>query len=201
MSLLFKEITPFVVTEKELKRVFIENTLIVGDPRRGMGRPKLSVLGSDRVQIDLNVGCSILSAILSDFDGKNGKLDKSMAHLYFAKAQRAWVSQKLSGMAAFNWAAAGGNPIERMWKAAGKLLNIGITPRGLIRRIATAGATPMDIHAFAQMVKRGELLSVTRASHAETIAEDCAKAMGSRTLEVAYAEECERFRFETTDPK
>jgi hypothetical protein len=201
MSLLFKEVVPFAVVEKELKRVFVENVVIVGDMRRGLGRPKHSVLGSDRMQIDLNVGCTILAAILADYEAKNGKLDKSMAQLYFAKPQRQWASQKLSAMAAFNWAATGGNPIERMWKAAGKLLNIGVTSGGLVRRIASASATPLDIHAFGQMVQRGELMSATRATGALLIAEDCAKAMGSRTLEAAYAEECERFRFDTTDPK
>jgi hypothetical protein len=192
---LFKEVTPFVVMEKELKRLFVENTLIVGDMRRSVGRPKASVLGSDRKQIDLDVGVAILTAILAEYESRNGTLDISIAHLRHRRPRRTWVSQKLSVMGSFNWAATGGNPIERFWNATrGGLLNIGISPKGLVRRITAAGAAPMDVHAFCEMVKRGELTSAHRASHALSLGKDTALAMGKRTLEEAYAEECERYR-------
>jgi hypothetical protein len=191
---LFKQDTPFVVTEKELKIAFKEQVLITCDMRKGS--KKSSVLGTDRKQISLDVGETILSAMIANYDKRNGKLDKTL-NLYHEKGRRSWVSQKLSAMAHFKASATGGNPIETLWNASSDLIITGRSTKGLNIYCRTDTATKVELLCYHDIIRRRVIVADARASRALIIVKAGAEALGSRTLEQAYAEECEQYRILT----
>ncbi|MBN9039849.1 MAG: hypothetical protein J0H38_01060 [Rhizobiales bacterium] len=163
--------------------------------RRSIGRQKQSILGTVRKQLTLDVGVEIVTAMLDDFDKRNGKLEKPIAHLYFEKGRRAWVSQRLSQMASLKWSATGGNDVERLWNAVGDLVITGRTKTGLNIYHPSDSATGIEIGCFLGLVRGRSVSAAHRSSEAVQLLTDGAAAIGDRTLEVAYAEECERYRF------
>jgi hypothetical protein len=196
---LFREVnSPFIVTEKALATTFKEQSLIIGDMRRGAGRPKASILGSDRKQLSRDVGQVIIAAILADIEKRNGKLEKHLMHLYTAKGQRDWAGTKLSQMAQVNWAAKGGNDIETLWKALGDLIIIGRNQKGRNLYIASNGSTGIEVGSFLALVRGRTASQVHRGATLINVLEPGIVAMGDRTLETAYAEDCESYRFQTT---
>lgn len=195
----FREVnSPFVVTDKQLAATFKEQVLIVSDLRRALGRPKLSVLGSERKEVTIDTGQAIFAAILSDIEKRNGKLDKPLTHLYSAKGQRQWAGMKLSQMAAVSSGATGGNDIERLWKYLGDLIITGLDQKGRNRYIAAAGALPLEMTMYLNLVRGRSLKHADRGGRAVKILEPGIAAMGNRTLEAAYAEDCSTYRFHTT---
>jgi hypothetical protein len=196
---LFREVNPpFVVTEKAMAATFKEQVLIIGDMRRSPGRPKQSVIGADRKQLSRDLGQVIVAAILSDIEKRNGKLDKHLMHLYTTKGQRDWAGTKLSQMAQVNWAAKGGNDIETLWKALGELIITGLNKKGHNLYIARNGAGGLEVGMFLAMIRGRTAKHAHRGARAINILEPGIVAMGDRTLEAAYAEDCSNYRFRTT---
>jgi hypothetical protein len=193
---MFKQEMPFVVTEKEMKIAFREQVLLISDFRKGT--KKYSVLGPDRKQISLDVGAAIVSAMINDYDKRNGKLDKTL-NLYHEKGRRQWVSAKLSTMAHFKANATGGNPIEILWNATSDLIITGRSTKGLNIYARADIATRIEMLAFHDIIRRRVIISDARASRALVIVKAGAEALGARTLEQAYAEECERYRIDPDD--
>jgi hypothetical protein len=190
-----KQEMPFVVTEKDLTRTFKENVLITCDMRKG--QKKASVLGTDRKQMSLDVGEQIMAAMVADYDKHNGKLDKALATLYYAKGQRVWVSQKLSTMAHFKASATGGNAVERLWNATSDLIITGRSTKGLNIYCRADTATQVEFHAYLGIIRRRVIIADATGNRAITLVLAGAEAIGDRTLEQAYAEECERYRAES----
>jgi hypothetical protein len=191
---LFKQDAPFVVTEKEFKTAFREQVLLTSDFRKGRQKP--SLLGSDRKQISLDVGEAIIAALIDDYDKRNGKLDKSL-NLYHQKGRRGWASQKLSSMAHFKAAATGGNPVECLWNATSDLIITGRSTKGLNIYARADIATKVEMLAYHSIIRRRIIVADANASRALIILKAGAEALGTRTLEQAYAEECERYHIET----
>jgi hypothetical protein len=189
-----KQDLPFVVTEKDLKRGFKEQVLITCDMRKGI--KKASVLGTDRKQMSLDVGEQIIAAMIGDYDRRNGKLDKALSTLYYQKGQRQWVSTTLSGMAHFKSSATGGNPVERLWNATSDLIITGRNPKGLNIYCRSDTATQVEFHAYLGIIRRRVIIADSTGNRAITLVLAGAEAIGSRTLEQAYAEECERYRID-----
>lgn len=190
-----REPSPFVVTEKQLLITFREQVLLIADMRRGVGRPKHSIFGAERRQVDLDYGVTILGAIIDDIEKKNGKLEKELSHLYFAKTKRQWVGQKLSHMAHMKLTALGGNEIETLWKAIGDLITIGLNKSGQNIYITSDGATGVEMALFCNIIRARTAKQAHRGAAYIGVLEAGAKALGDRTLDVAYAQECERYRF------
>jgi hypothetical protein len=195
----FREVNePFLVTEKQLTATFKEQVLIIGDMRKTIGRPKQSVIGSERKQLTIDVGQTVIAAILSDIEKRNGKLDKHLTHLYTAKGQREWAGTKLSQMAAVHWGAKGGNDIETGWKFVGDLIKIGINEKGRNIYVSAAGSTDLEMGMFLSLVRGRGVKQSQRNATAISILKSLVRAMGNRTLEAAYAEDCSNYRFQTT---
>jgi hypothetical protein len=196
---MFREVNaPFIVTEKALTATFKEQVLIIGDMRKGAGRPKLSVLGSERRQLSRDLGQIIFAAVITDIEKRNGKLEKHLTHLYTAKGQRDWAGTKLSQMAQVNWSATGGNDIETLWKALGDLIIIGLNQKGQNIYIVSNGSGGLEVGMFLALIRGRTAKHAHRGSGLISILEPGIVAMGNRTLEAAYAEDCERYRFHTT---
>ena len=195
----FRETQPsFVVMEKELTATFKEQALIVGDMRKTIGRPKHSVLGVERRQLTIDVGQCILAAILTDIEKRNGKLDKKLMHLYTLDGQRRWAGTKLSQMASVHWGAKGGNDIETLWKFVGDLIKIGINEKSRNIYVAASGSTHLEMAMFLALMRGRTAKQTSRGATAITILEPGIVALGGRTLEAAYAEDCSNYRFQTT---
>lgn len=189
---------PFLVTAKQLTATFKEQVLIIGDMRKTTGRPKLSVIGAERKQLTIDLGHTVIAAILADIEKRNGKLDKSLMHLYTAKGQRTWAGTTLNQMASVNHGARGGNHIETLYKFVGDLIKIGLNEKGRNIYIAANGSTDLEM-AMSLALRRGRVAKETaRGAEAIAILEAGIAAMGKRTLEAAYAEDCSTYRFRTT---
>lgn len=192
---LFKQELPFVVVEKEFKARFREEVMLTCDFRKGKQKP--SILGPERRQMSIDVGATIAAAMVDDYEKRNGKLDKSL-NLYHDKGRRQWVSQKLSAMAHFNDAAIGGNPTECLWNATGDLIKTGRNTKGRNIYCRADTATQIEVLCAYDMTRRKVIIDDVRASRMLMILKAGAEAIGSRTLEQAYAEECENYRIKTT---
>lgn len=195
----FREVnTPFLVSDKELTATFKQQALIIGDLNKTIGRPKQSVLGSERQPLTIDLGQSIIAAILADIEQRNGKLDKHLMHLYTTNGQRKWAGAKLSQMAQVNWGAKGGNDIEALWKFVGDLIVIGLNPKSRNMYIVANSARPLEMGMFLNMIRGRTAKQTKRGAQAITIVEPGIVAMGTRSLEQAYADDCSTYRFQIT---
>jgi hypothetical protein len=198
MSAFREKNPPFIVAEKELRATFKQQILVIADLRKTPGRPKQSVLGTERKQVSIDDGQAIIAAIINDIELRNGKLDKPLMHLYTNDGQRKWAGAKLSQMAQVNWGANGGNDIETLWKFVGDLIINGINTSGRNRYITANSALPLEMGMFLGIIRGRTAKQTKRGAIAIKILEPGIKAMGTRTLEEAYAEDCSTYRFQTT---
>lgn len=195
----FREVNaPFVVTEKELAATFKQQVMIIADLNKTVGRPRQSVLGTERKPLTIDIGQEILAAILTDIETRNGKLDKHLMHLYTTKGQRQWAGTKLSQMAQINYGAKGGNDIEALWKLVGDLIVIGLNGKSRNMYIVSTSARPLEMSMFLNMIRGRTAKQTKRNAAAIAIVEPGIVAMGQRSLEEAYADDCSTYRFQTT---
>jgi hypothetical protein len=101
-------------------------------------------------------------------------------------------------MASVHWGAKGGNDIETLWKFVGDLITTGITERGRNIYAVASSATEIELRAFLSLLRGRASKQTSRSAAGLAILEPGIVAVGSRTLEAAYAEDCSNYRFQTT---
>jgi hypothetical protein len=140
---------------------------------------------------DMSVGAHVIYGSLSSID-----LAKTTP--YTAKGKRDWAGPKLSQWAAVNYGATGGNDIEALWNFVGDLIIIGYDKKGHNKYIVAGSSLPFEMEWFLNLKRGNAAKAASRAAIAMKILEPGIKAMGGRTLEAAYAEDCSTYRFQTT---
>lgn len=142
--------TSRIVEANEFRLAFRkEAATIASFHKRTRGRPPRHILGTEAIQLTVDVGVRIITAMIGRYEGEGRTLDKDLLDLRVPKGLRRYASSQLNNMAAVSFVA-GANVFETVWKSLGEL--IVIARRGQLNvYVAKASATAVELAAFMDL--------------------------------------------------
>jgi hypothetical protein len=113
-----------VKSRAEIRKRLEAEFLIVADVPLKQGRPKHSVIGTERKQIDILVGVQIFNALLEEY-AKHGIIpDPAMEMELTTAGKRIFVSSILSKMSRVKPVVVPESPIQSLYKSLGPLVRM-----------------------------------------------------------------------------
>lgn len=149
-----------IVDAKEIRSLLRENVLTVCDFSRSQGRPKHSVLGDRRAQMDAELCAEILTLVVQRVTEEGGVLESSLDALLTVGGRREFARRFLLQMAQMRRGVVSDVPEEAFLKSLGSVVKIGKSartaaqPKPLMRYIKTEGATLLDLTATWNVEKK-----------------------------------------------
>lgn len=187
------------VSKNQFRDRFHHEIVVVGDMRSPVGRPRKSVLGSERLQITQPVGMRIAKAMIEQMQAEGEVFDLTAQKLYDARDLADFVQSQLRQMAAIDKKASDNDPFA----AINKLFNVLMTVeyrrvargRPMAVRIVSASATPLEIRAALSLIwRRGQNEARNADAAVATITRALDMMAAGETLEEASARHFEDIR-------
>jgi hypothetical protein len=114
-----------VVHRADVRKRLREDLLVIGFTGPKLGRPKQTLLGEERTQLDILVGVRLIDAFLAD-TAANGKVVDPELDMYMMSTagKRLYAAQLLNGLSGFTPHIVPGAPIQTLYKSLGPLIRI-----------------------------------------------------------------------------
>lgn len=142
------------VSYVDFRNLFRDTVLTVADVGPCAGRPKKTVLGEERSQMDQIVAARIASALVADMEKKGSVFEPTAQRFYEVGKRSDWAAEQINAMSATHREAEDEDPFRLVEKMCGELITIAtrknpITNSQIAVRITTASATPAELRIFA----------------------------------------------------
>jgi hypothetical protein len=120
-----------VVHRADVRQRLRDELLVIGDTSPHLGRKKHTLLGTERVQLDILVGVRVIDAYLQELEEQRAVVDPDLRmYVETTKGKRLFAAQLLGGLSTFSPHIVPNSPIQSLYKSLGPLIRMRKTEPG-----------------------------------------------------------------------
>lgn len=163
-----------VVAAKDVDERLCDEILSCCDfSTRGRGRPKMHALGTEPVQMNVEVAARIIQSVVQKIGSEGGVLEVACEGLYTPFGCRQHAQHLLNKMSKRKYGVVNDIAVERLWKTLGDLIPVGMRKVGegrpLMHYVAKRGAGALELQGAWNTARKRQAENEVRASELNDI--------------------------------